>query len=30
MPLAGMLIVGFSIEHVFALRRGREVDGTWN
>lgn len=30
MPLAGMLIVGFSIEHVLALWRGQDVDGTWN
>jgi TRAP-type C4-dicarboxylate transport system permease small subunit len=30
MPLAGMLIVGFAIEHVLALWRGREVPGAWN
>jgi TRAP-type C4-dicarboxylate transport system permease small subunit len=30
MPLSGMLIVGFSIEHVLALWRGQDVDGTWN
>jgi TRAP-type C4-dicarboxylate transport system permease small subunit len=30
MPLAGVLIVGFSIEHVLAAWRGREVQGTWN
>jgi TRAP-type C4-dicarboxylate transport system permease small subunit len=29
-PLAGVLIVGFSIEHVFAAWRRREVRGTWN
>ena len=29
-PLAGLLIVAFSIEHVLAVRRGLEVPGTWN
>jgi TRAP-type C4-dicarboxylate transport system permease small subunit len=30
MPLTGILIVGFSIEHVLAAWREREVQGTWN
>lgn len=29
-PLSGALIVGFSLEHIVALWRGREVPATWN
>lgn len=30
MPIAGVLIVYFCIEHIVALWRGREVEGVWN
>jgi TRAP-type C4-dicarboxylate transport system permease small subunit len=30
MPLSGVLIALFSVEHVVALWRGREVPGAWN
>lgn len=30
MPLAGVLIAGFSIEHIVAVLRGTEVRETWN
>lgn len=29
-PLSGLLILAFSIEHVLALWQAREVPGTWN
>lgn len=29
-PLAGLLIFGFSIEHIVTDLRGREIDPTWN
>jgi TRAP-type C4-dicarboxylate transport system permease small subunit len=30
MPIAGVLIVFFCIEHIIALWRDREVEGVWN
>jgi hypothetical protein len=29
-PLAGVLICGFSIENIVADLRGREIDPTWS
>jgi hypothetical protein len=29
MPIAGLLIVGFSLEHITAVLQNREVPATW-